>query len=89
MEKVITWAIASVVGVAVFCGILLVAPVFAVAVGYIAGLAVMWVFGGIVTEGLNILFGTPRFAPNHIPLICATLALIGSFFSSAGMRVEK
>lgn len=63
--------------------LLFISPVIYIGFGYLGGLIVKWVFGGVVTDGLNTLFGTQRFTPSSIPLITAALAMIGSYFKSS------
>ncbi|MGG1652268.1 hypothetical protein ABHN03_03975 [Paenibacillus sp. NRS-1775] len=55
-------------------------PVIYVGFGYLGGLFVKWVFGNIISNGLNSVFGTDRFTSDYIPVIAATLAFIGSYF---------
>lgn len=50
--------------------------------GAISGLALKWIFGGLVVDGLNLIFNTTRFSADEIPIACGTLAVIGSFFKS-------
>lgn len=42
----------------------------------------MKIVGVAVINGLNTLFGTTRFTPDIIPVVCGTLAVIGSFFKT-------
>lgn len=50
--------------------------------GAFSGLALKWIFGGLVVDGLNLIFNTTRFSADKIPVVCGTLAVIGSFFHS-------
>lgn len=42
----------------------------------------MKIVGGAMASGLNTLFGTTRFVPELIPVVCGALAVIGSFFKA-------
>jgi asparagine N-glycosylation enzyme membrane subunit Stt3 len=63
-------------------GLLLAAPIIYIGFGYLGGLVVQWIFGGLITDGLNLIFRTDKFQEHHIPIITATLAMIGSYFKS-------
>ena len=56
--------------------------------GAISGLALKWIFGGLVVDGLNLIFNTTRFSADKIPIICGTLAVIGSFFNTTMINKE-
>lgn len=43
----------------------------------------MKIVGGAVVTGLNTLFGTTRFMPDLIPVVCGTLAVVGSYFKTS------
>ena len=51
-------------------------------VGWFGGWILMKIVGGAVINGLNTLFGTTRFTPDIIPVVCGTLAVIGSYFKT-------
>ncbi len=68
--------IAYVVGLFVF------APIVVFWCGYFGGLILKWLVGDFLTNGLNLLFDTTRFSSNVIPLVCASLATVGSYFKS-------
>jgi hypothetical protein len=57
-------------------------PIIYVVFGFLGGLVVKWVFGGLVIDGLNLLFGTTRFEVSQLPVLLAVLALIGGYFRS-------
>jgi hypothetical protein len=40
-------------------------------------------------DGLNLMFNTDRFTRDLIPLTCATLATIGSYFKSSHTTTTK
>lgn len=63
-------------------GLLFAHPILAVGIGWFAGSVVELLFGTYITSGLNLLFNTVRFEPNHIPVLCSILAVVGSFFKS-------
>jgi hypothetical protein len=58
-------------------------PILAVIGGLFSGWVLKIFFGSILTGGLNSLFNTTRFTPEMLPMICATLAVIGSYFKSS------
>lgn len=62
---------------------LFITPIIYIGFGYLGGVVVKWFFGGLVADGLNTIFGTDRFHPNQIPMITATLAMIGGYFKSS------
>ena len=57
-------------------------PVIIFGVGWFGGWILMKIVGVAVVTGLNTLFGTTRFTPDIIPVVCGTLAVIGSFFKT-------
>lgn len=56
--------------------------------GAFSGLALKWIFGGFVVDGLNLIFNTTRFSADKIPVVCGTLAVIGSFFNTTMINNE-
>lgn len=72
-----------VVGLLVMATLLLIVPIVYVCFGFMGGLVVKWIFGGMITDGLNVLFNTSRFTPEMIPTLTAIFALIGSFFKNS------
>lgn len=52
---------------------LALAPIFALVVGAGMGLLVMWSFGGVLADGLNVIFNTARFHSKDIFYIIVTL----------------
>lgn len=50
--------------------------------GWFGGWILMKIVGGAMASGLNTLFGTTRFVPELIPVVCGALAVIGSFFKA-------
>lgn len=75
MEKVMKFFGAAVLFAG---GIILLIPLGAVC-GYLAGLVLKFFVGGWIVDGLNILLNTTRFTTSHIPVICATLAVVGTY----------
>lgn len=57
-------------------------PVITFGTGWFAGWILMKIVGGAVINGLNTLLGTTRFTPDIIPVVCGTLAVIGSYFKT-------
>lgn len=58
-------------------------PVIIFGVGWFGGWILMKIVGGAVVTGLNTLFGTTRFMPDLIPVVCGVLAVIGSYFKTS------
>ena len=78
-----------VVGFLVMAALLLIVPIIYVCFGFMGGLVVKWIFGGMITDGLNVLFNTSRFTPEMIPTLTAILALVGSFFKNSKSSSPK
>ncbi|MFZ4454291.1 hypothetical protein [Salibacterium aidingense] len=57
----------------------LILPALSVAIGWLVGVVVALFFGGLLADGLNVIFGTDRFASGDIPAITAVLALAALF----------
>ena len=60
----------------------LITPILCFLCGWITGIVLNWLIGDTVVSGLNLIFGTTRFTVDELPMICGTLAVIGSFFKS-------
>lgn len=58
-------------------------PVIIFGVGWFGGWILMKIVGVAVVTGLNTLFGTTRFMPDLIPVVCGVLAVIGSYFKTS------
>ena len=58
-------------------------PVIIFGVGWFGGWILMKIVGGAVVTGLNTLFGTTRFMPDLIPVVCGVLAVVGSYFKTS------
>lgn len=71
--------IGAIIGVIILWVIL---PVIIFGAGWFGGWILMKIIGGAVVTGLNTLFGTTRFVPELIPVVCGVLAVIGSFFKT-------
>lgn len=70
------WLILAVVGS------VLIFPIIYFLDGWITGIILNWLIGDTIVGGLNLIFGTTRFTVDELPMICGTLAVIGSFFKS-------
>lgn len=60
----------------------IVEPIIIFGVGWFGGWILMKIVGGAVVTGLNTLFGTTRFMPDLIPVVCGALAIVGSYFKT-------
>ena len=67
----------------------LIYPILSFFGGWVTGLILEWVVGGMVTNGLNLLFNTTRFSADMLPIICGALAIVGSFFKSSLSASKK
>lgn len=61
----------------------IVEPIIIFGVGWFGGWILMKIVGGAVVTGLNTLFGTTRFMPDLIPVVCGVLAVVGSHFKTS------
>lgn len=86
-NKDIVGVIAGIIGV-VF-GLMLIAPILMFGFGYLGGMILSKFVGDSVVNGLNLMFNTSRFTVNDIPLLSATLAMIGSYFKSTQTNNNK
>lgn len=68
-----------IIGVIILC---IVEPIIVFGAGWFGGWILMKIVGVAVINGLNTLFGTTRFTPDIIPVVCGTLAVIGSYFKT-------
>lgn len=48
---------------------------------YAGGMILDLAFGAKLVDGLNLMFNTTRFTRDLVPLACATLGTIGSYFN--------
>ena len=62
------------------------APVIIFACSWFGGWILMKIVGDAVANGFNTLFGVSRFVPDMIPIICGTLATIGSYFRTTSVN---
>ena len=69
--------------------VILVSPILCFCGGWVAGWILEWTFGDTLINGLNLLFNTTRFGTNMLPMMCGTLAVIGSFFKSSLSTTKK
>lgn len=63
--------------------VLVFAPVITFGLAWFGGWLLKIFVGDAVARGLNLIFNTDRFTPNIIPMACATLGTIGSYFRSS------
>lgn len=63
-------------------------PILIFLAGVVSGLVLKWIIGGLVVDGLNLIFNTTRFSADKIPIVCGTLAVIGSFFKTTMTNKE-
>ena len=90
MKNKIKGTLISVGAGAAIAGIIFLMFILLPLIGWITGHIVKLVFGNMIANGLNLLFNTVRFAKSDIPTLCATLALIGSFFKNTiSMNKQK
>lgn len=75
--------IGSIIGAIIGAVILwIISPILIFGAGWFSGWILMKIVGGSMVSGLNTLFGTTRFVPELIPVVCGTLAVIGNFFKA-------
>lgn len=74
-------------GVALSGAIILLVPI-GILFGWIAGFIVKVFCGAMITNGLNLLFGSNRFSPEDIPTITATLSVFASYMRTS-VKHEK
>lgn len=70
-------------------GLLVFTPVITFGLGWIGGWLLKLCVGSAIADGMNLLFNTTRFTPDFIPVACATLAIIGSYFKSSQRNNNK
>lgn len=69
--------------------ILIFSPVITFFCGWFGGWMLMKIIGDAVASGFNTLFGTARFTPDMLPIVCGSLALIGSCFTSINTSTKR
>ena len=69
-----------IIGLVVLC---IFEPIIIFCAGWLGGWILMKIVGGAVVTGLNTLFGTTRFMPELIPVVCGALAVVGSYFKTS------
>ena len=57
--------------------------------GYMTGLVLSWVVGDLVVETLNLMLNTTKFSVEQLPMVCAVLGVIGSFFKGSVSITRK
>lgn len=65
-----------------FIGLLVFSPVITFWFAYFGGWILQQFVGTTLINGMNLMFNTTRFTVDMIPLTCATLAVVGSYFKS-------
>ena len=60
--------------------VVIMIPLMYFASGWLTGWILKVIAGDALVNGLNLLFDTARFTPNMLPLTCAALSVVGSFF---------
>lgn len=65
-----------------FVVLLILGPVITFGLAYFGGWILSLFVGGMVADGLNLIFDTARFTPSVVPLACAIFATIGRYFKS-------
>lgn len=79
MKDNVGTVVGAIIVVIILC---IIEPIIIFGAGWFGGWILMKIVGGAVVTGLNTLFGTTRFTPDLIPVVCGTLAVIGSFFKT-------
>lgn len=74
--------IGSIIGIIGVVILWILSPILIFGAGWFGGWILMKIVGGAMASGLNTLFGTTRFVPELIPVVCGTLAVIGNFFKA-------
>lgn len=69
--------------------VVIFSPVLTFGFAYFGGWILKVCVGGMITDGMNLMFNTTRFTPEFIPLACATLATIGKYFKSSQTNNNK
>lgn len=69
--------------------VIIFTPVIAFGIAYFIGWIMSLCIGGVVANGLNMIFATDRFTPEIIPLFYGTMGLIGSFFKKSNGTVTN
>ena len=69
----------SIIGILAGIALILLIPTLSVAIGWLLGAIVAFFFGGMLADGLNLLFGTERFTSGDIPTVTAVLVFLAHF----------
>ena len=83
-DKILAFVLA-VLGLA---AILIFAPAITFVLGAFGGWILKHTVGSYMISGLNILFNTQRFCVTQLPVICGTLAMVGSYFYSSNINTK-
>lgn len=62
---------------------LIFSPVIVFCCGWFGGWILSKIAGLAIVSGFNMLFNTDRFVVDMIPIVCGTLAVIGSYFKTS------
>ena len=81
--------IGSIIGIIGVVILWILSPILIFGAGWFGGWILMKIVGGAMASGLNTLFGTTRFVPELIPVVCGALAVIGSFFKATVSLSKK
>ena len=85
MEKILGTLGAAIAVAGAFVLILPLSILF----GYIAGLIIKLFCGSLIANGLNLLFNTQRFVPDNIPMVTATLSVLGGYLKTSVTVKDK
>ena len=81
--------IGVVIGIIVAVISSILSPILIFGAGWFGGWVLMKIVGGAVVTGLNTLFGTTRFTPDLIPVVCGVLAVVGGYFKTTISSSKK
>lgn len=82
--------IGSIIGAIIGAVILwIISPILIFGAGWFGGWILMKIVGSAVVTGLNTLFGTTRFMPDLIPVVCGVLAVVGGYFKTTISSSKK
>lgn len=69
--------------------LLVLSPVLTFWLAYFGGWILQQFVGTMLINGMNLMLNTTRFTVDMIPLTCATLAVVGSYFKSRQTNNNK
>lgn len=88
LGELLLGAIGAVAAIALVGGVLFLGSIGAVAIGWLAGVFVNWVFGGLVINGINLLLGTALVKAN-LPVIAGAIGFIGFLVRGGAKNAGK